>query len=270
MRHLFDLDSPVMSALSTLLDFFVLSILTLLCSLPVVTAGASWCALYSSMVDMVAGAPMHIRGYFSHFRQLFKPATKCWVAILALAYLFYLDFQAIGSLPPSVQLFFWGGVLFLVFCLLMASAFLPPGNQRQSLPSLPAAVEGGPSPRHWAAAPVSGNFGSAGHPCCSAVLLSPVVLAADFRVVFLVASSSGLPVGPTYGSAIRASGQLINKGRRLTFSKTLKPASLCQNGVGRTPISIHSFFEQGDIPTSLPCRKRIAVAPLAAAIFTRK
>ena len=121
-----------------------------------------------------------------------------------------------------------------------------------------------------AAAPVSGNFGSAGHPCCSAVLLSPVVLAADFRVVFLVASSSGLPVGPTYGSAIRASGQLINKGRRLTFSKTLKPASLCQNGVGRTPISIHSFFEQGDIPTSLPCRKRIAVAPLAAAIFTRK
>ena len=27
MRHLFDLDSPVMSALSTLLDFFVLSIL---------------------------------------------------------------------------------------------------------------------------------------------------------------------------------------------------------------------------------------------------
>lgn len=30
MRHLFDLDSPVMSALSTLLDFFVLSILTLL------------------------------------------------------------------------------------------------------------------------------------------------------------------------------------------------------------------------------------------------
>ena len=79
-----------MSALSTLLDFFVLSILTLLCSLPVVTAGASWCALYSSMADMVAGAPMHIRGYFSHFRQLFKPATKCWVAILALAYLFYL------------------------------------------------------------------------------------------------------------------------------------------------------------------------------------
>ena len=55
----------------------------------------------------------------------------------------------------------------------------------------------------------------------SGIVGAPVVLAADFRVVFLVASSSGLPVGPTYGSAIRASGQLINKGRRLTFSKTL-------------------------------------------------
>ena len=95
MRHLFDLDSPVMSALSTLLDFFVLSILTLLCSLPVVTAGASWCALYSSMADMVAGAPMHIRGYFSH----------------SVSYTHL-------TLPTSV--------LFLVFCLLMALAFLPP------------------------------------------------------------------------------------------------------------------------------------------------
>ena len=106
-----------MSALSTLLDFFVLSILTLLCSLPVVTAGASWCALYSSMVDMVAGAPMHIRGYFSHFRQLFKPATKCWVAILALAYLFYLDFQAISrqntrnNTPPQKKSWTEGGRL---------------------------------------------------------------------------------------------------------------------------------------------------------------
>ena len=266
MRHLFDLDSPVMSALSTLLDFFVLSILTLLCSLPVVTAGASWCALYSSMVDMVAGAPMHIRGYFSHFRQLFKPATKCWVAILALAYLFYLDFQAIGSLPPSVQLFFWGGVLFLVFCLLMASAFLPP------------VINANPSLRFlqlWKAALVQGIGRLPRSLAILAVLVIPaVVLFFSPRwfwlLIFVWSSSSGLPVGPTYGSAIRASGQLINKGRRLTFSKTLKPASLCQNGVGRTPISIHSFFEQGDIPTSLPCRKRIAVAPLAAAIFTRK
>ena len=264
MRHLFDLDSPVMSALSTLLDFFVLSILTLLCSLPVVTAGASWCALYSSMVDMVAGAPMHIRGYFSHFRQLFKPATKCWVAILALAYLFYLDFQAIGSLPPSVQLFFWGGVLFLVFCLLMALAFLPP------------VINANPSLRFlqlWKAALVQGIGRLPRSLAILAVLVIPAVVlffSPRWFWLLIVASSSGLPVGPTYGSAIRASGQLINKGRRLTFSKTLKPASLCQNGVGRTPISIHSFFEQGDIPTSLPCRKRIAVAPLAAAIFTRK
>ena len=39
MRRLFDPDSPVMSALSSLMDFFVLSLLTLMCSLPVITAG---------------------------------------------------------------------------------------------------------------------------------------------------------------------------------------------------------------------------------------
>lgn len=146
-------------------------------------------------------------GTFPTSGQLFKPATKCWVAILALAYLFYLDFQAIGSLPPSVQLFFWGGVLFLVFCLLMALAFLPPViNANPSLRFLQlwkAALV----PRHWAAAPVSGNFGSAGHPCCSAVLLSPVVLAADFRVVFLVASRRAT-VGPRL--TVRLFGPLVN------------------------------------------------------------
>ena len=53
MRRLFDPDSPVMSALSSLMDFFVLSLLTLMCSLPVITAGAAWCALYGSMADML-------------------------------------------------------------------------------------------------------------------------------------------------------------------------------------------------------------------------
>lgn len=137
MRRLFDPDSPVMSALSSLMDFFVLSLLTLMCSLPVITAGAAWCALYGSMADMAAGASVHLQGYFAHFRRLFKPATKCWVLILALAYLFFLDFQAIGSLPSSIRIFFWGGVLFLVFCLLMAVAFLPPViNANPSLPFL--------------------------------------------------------------------------------------------------------------------------------------
>ena len=137
MRRLFDPDSPVMSALSSLMDFFVLSLLTLMCSLPVITAGAAWCALYGSMADMAAGASVHLQGYFAHFRRLFKPATKCWVLILALAYLFFLDFQAIGSLPSSIRIFFWGGVLFLVFCLLMAAAFLPPViNANPSLPFL--------------------------------------------------------------------------------------------------------------------------------------
>ena len=135
MSRLFDPDSPLMTALSTLMDFFVFSALTVVCSIPVVTAGAAWCALYASMADLTAGSSLHIRSYFDHFRRLFKPATKCWITVLALAYLFFLDFQAIGSLPSSMRVFFWGGVLFLVFCLLMAAAFLPPVIDAH--PSLP-------------------------------------------------------------------------------------------------------------------------------------
>ena len=110
------------------------------------------------MADLSAGSSLHIRSYFDHFRRLFKPATKCWITVLALAYLFFLDFQAIGSLPSSMRVFFWGGVLFLVFCLLMAAAFLPPVIDARPLPSLPPAVEDGAGPGDRAAAPLPGHF----------------------------------------------------------------------------------------------------------------
>ena len=78
------------------------------------------------------------------------------------------------------------------------------GDQRQPVSSLPAAVEDSPGPGHRAAAQVSGDPGGPGHPRRGAVLLQPVVLAADLRVVLPVAGSSRVPVGPAHCPAVPA------------------------------------------------------------------
>ena len=47
MRWLFDMENPVMRALSTTADLIVLNLLTILCCLPVVTVGAALFALFT-------------------------------------------------------------------------------------------------------------------------------------------------------------------------------------------------------------------------------
>ena len=49
MLQLFDSKSSLMAALGALLDWFLLSLLTWICSVPVITAGPAWTALYGVM-----------------------------------------------------------------------------------------------------------------------------------------------------------------------------------------------------------------------------
>lgn len=47
--RIFHIDSPLMQKLSLLFDLMVLNLLTILCSLPIVTAGAAVSALYDAI-----------------------------------------------------------------------------------------------------------------------------------------------------------------------------------------------------------------------------
>ena len=53
MGKLFNLDSPVMQGLSKVADLIVLNLMTVLCSLPVITAGAARAALYDAVTRML-------------------------------------------------------------------------------------------------------------------------------------------------------------------------------------------------------------------------
>ena len=69
---LFDLDSPVMRFLSKMADLMILNILTMICCLPLFTAGAAFTALHYVCLKMVRNEEGYIaKSYFKAFKVLY-------------------------------------------------------------------------------------------------------------------------------------------------------------------------------------------------------
>lgn len=83
MSTLFNLDSPIMRALSRMTDLLVLNLVTLVCCLPIVTIGASLTACHYVTLKMARHEESYvIRSFFKSFKQNFKQATALWLLLL--------------------------------------------------------------------------------------------------------------------------------------------------------------------------------------------
>ncbi len=80
---LFNLDSPLMQALNKMADLMWLNVLTLVCCIPIVTAGASLTAMNYMALKMARNEECYItKGFFKSFRENFKQATLIWLLLL--------------------------------------------------------------------------------------------------------------------------------------------------------------------------------------------
>lgn len=80
---LFNLDSPVMAFLGKVADLMILNLLTLICCIPIVTAGAAFTALHYVALKIVRDEETYIvKSYFKSFRQNFRQATVIWLLIM--------------------------------------------------------------------------------------------------------------------------------------------------------------------------------------------
>lgn len=71
--RIFDIENPVWSTLSKVLDAIILNLLFVLCCIPVITIGASLTALYYTSLRMVSGDMSYVsRDFFDSFKQNFK------------------------------------------------------------------------------------------------------------------------------------------------------------------------------------------------------
>lgn len=88
----FDVDNGVMKAVGKIADIFCLSIMFIICSLPIVTIGTAATALYYTVNKVIRNDRGYVfREYVSAFKSNFKQTTPIWLLVLALAGLLGFD-----------------------------------------------------------------------------------------------------------------------------------------------------------------------------------
>ena len=95
--RLFNYDSPLMQALGKVADLMWLNVLTLICCIPVITAGASLTAMNYMALKIVRNEECYItRGFFKSFKENFKQATVIWLLLLVMIVVLIGDFYVMS------------------------------------------------------------------------------------------------------------------------------------------------------------------------------
>lgn len=83
---IFDLDSPLMNVLNKMADLMWLNILTMICCIPIITAGAALTSMHYVALKIVRDEESYItRNFFKSFKTNFRQATLIWLLILLVA-----------------------------------------------------------------------------------------------------------------------------------------------------------------------------------------
>lgn len=109
-------DNVIVRALSKICDMVCLNVLWLVCSIPIITIGASTAALYTVMLKMVKNEEGYIfRGFFKAFKSNFRQSTIMWLILLLLGIICWIDYRVSGMMPGTAGLimrsiFCWQGL----------------------------------------------------------------------------------------------------------------------------------------------------------------
>lgn len=92
MDKIFNLDGPFMQVFNKIADLIWLNILTMICCMPIITAGAALTAQHYVVLKMVRNQEGYItRSFFKSFKTNFRQATCIWLIILAFILMFAGD-----------------------------------------------------------------------------------------------------------------------------------------------------------------------------------
>ena len=121
MHNLFNYENPFIQFLVRVGDLMILNVLFILCSLPVVTLGASLTALHRVTQNMLfeQEEPL-IKAFFRAFRQNFKQSTLVWLVELVVIVSLVCDVLL-------VMAYFDGGLAKAMYILVAVLAILVAG-----------------------------------------------------------------------------------------------------------------------------------------------
>jgi|GEM_PF-43205 len=104
LNGIFNLDSPIMRFLSRVADLMILNLLFLLCSIPLVTIGASWTALTYVTLKMKDEEEGYLWKSFLHsFRINFRQSTIIWLIMLVFGVIFGTELLMLRGAEGNVN-----------------------------------------------------------------------------------------------------------------------------------------------------------------------
>jgi len=119
--NLFSAEGPLMRALSNLVTLLLLNIMTAICCIPVITAGAALSSLHYMIMKMMEGEDGHLwKRYFTQFRGNLKTSTLVWIVFLVVAAFLWFDYHALliqNESPARVLMIPLWVLLFISFLL---------------------------------------------------------------------------------------------------------------------------------------------------------
>lgn len=124
---MFDMDSPLMTGLNKFADLIWLNILTIVCCIPIITAGASLTAMHYMCLKIARDEECYItKGFFKSFKMNFKQATIIWILELLVALFLFGDLWIIYRSGIEFHILFHIAVILVAVLVLLISAFVFP------------------------------------------------------------------------------------------------------------------------------------------------
>lgn len=119
-------ESPVIRLVGKYADLMGLNLLWLLCSLPVVTIGASTTALLQAVTAVREDAGKPTRIFFAAFRGKFRKATAVWLLALAVGCVMVYNLLFSLRIQAEWKLFLTGAWILLAFFYLACVSYVFP------------------------------------------------------------------------------------------------------------------------------------------------
>ncbi len=135
MGNWFRQSSVITRALSLLADVALLNLLWLICSIPILTIGASTAALYACLFARQRGEPCGASDFFRAFRAHFRRATALWTIALFAGIVLYVDaqFTISASFPLHQVLLALYAALALVLLIALPFLFVAPALEAKTV-----------------------------------------------------------------------------------------------------------------------------------------
>ena len=127
MGSMFNADSGFSRFMNRVSDLFILNILWIICSIPIITIGASTTALYSVDLKLLDNEEGYIiKSFFKAFKENFKKSTIIWLIIMLISVILGVNLVFWLKCGLSISYFALPFILFSLFIFLLVTPYIFP------------------------------------------------------------------------------------------------------------------------------------------------